>query len=90
MAGRQIWQEYDCPGCGIDFDLWDILVVGESCECSGCGGRHQAGPGEVVDTTYLIGRDGVMQCRGVPADAAQKAAWTAEAAPDGYLHPRAG
>lgn len=80
-ATRSIWQEYDCPACGIDFDLFEdeLLAVGEQCYCSGCGGHHKAGPGEPIDQTYMIGRDGELIIRGVPADAAQKAAWIKEA-----------
>ena len=76
-----IWQEYDCPVCGMDFDLAEdqILAVGESCSCSGCGGQHIAGlDGGPNETMIRLVADGAIEFRPLPRDAAEKAAWLAE------------
>jgi hypothetical protein len=39
-----IWQEYDCPISGIDFDLCPPVYEGDSFHCSGCWGSHIATP----------------------------------------------
>ncbi len=79
MPSPDIWQDYDCPNCGIDFDLHgaDILAIGEKCYCSGCGQYHTAGID--IMQTCIHSSNGELECRGVPKDAAEKAAWIAEA-----------
>lgn len=76
MDEPKIWQEYDCPGSKIDFDLYDngLLFVGQSTHCSGCGGEHKAGQREVIDTTYIDAGHG-MRCYGIPRDAEELAQW---------------
>jgi hypothetical protein len=75
-----IWQEYDCSS-GIDFDLneSEILADGESCYCSGCGEHHVAGK-DGPKWTYVQHHNGELESRGLPKDAAEKAAWLAEIA----------
>lgn len=75
-----IWQEYDCPRCGIDFDLngAEIVSEGEYFHCSGCGGTHVGGKDGPTQTCVSIG--GTLDFRGVPPDAETKAAWLAEVA----------
>ena len=75
-----MWQEYDCPACGMDFELdaCDILAVGESCYCSGCGGHHTAGQDGPTETMLRLYVNGELSYRGLPRDAAEKAAWLAE------------
>lgn len=75
-----IWQEYDCPFSGIDFDLTDheILAVGERCYCSGCGGFHTAGEDGPDETFVRLTPDGDLIYRDLPRDAAEKSAWLAE------------
>lgn len=81
MAGKDIWQEFDCPH-GADTDLFeeDIAVVGEQVYCSWCGGYHTAGIDGPTHTGIRLS-DGEVHYRGLPADAAEKAAWIAEAVP---------
>jgi hypothetical protein len=76
----EIWQEYDCPS-GIDFDLFegDILTIGESCYCSGCGKHHVAGVDGPTQTAAQHA-NGEVEYRGLPKDAAEKAAWLSEIA----------
>jgi hypothetical protein len=75
-----IWQEYDCPKCGIDFDLADreILAVGEKCYCSGCGVYHTAGEDGPKETMVRLVADSELIFRGIPKDANEKDAWLAE------------
>lgn len=81
MDDLDIWQEYDCPGSGIDFDLHgtEILAIGEQCYCSGCGRNHTAGA-DIRLQTYVRKADGELDYRDAPKDAEEKAAWLAEAA----------
>lgn len=74
---RQIWQDYDCPACGIDFDLFneEILTPGEQCPCSGCGGYHTAGKDGPSETML----SDPFEIRELPRDATEKAAWILEA-----------
>jgi hypothetical protein len=76
---KEILQEYDCPANRVDFDLCgsDILVDGESFVCPECGGCHVVGK-DVDAQTALIHENGVWEHRGLPKDAAEKAAWLAE------------
>lgn len=71
----EISQEYDCPESGIDFDLHgtDILALGESCYCSGCGKHHTAGK-DIDLNTYIRLPDGTLSCRHTPKNAEEKAA----------------
>lgn len=41
---REVWQDYDCPLSGIDFDLTDGQMVHEGMRfrCPGCGREHMA------------------------------------------------
>lgn len=75
-----IWQDYDCPLSGIDFDIHgtDIVAIGETFYCSGCGKTHTAGVDVNLQTYVSIG-DGKLDYRGMPKDAEEKAAWIAEA-----------
>lgn len=77
-----IWQQYDCPKSGIDFDIFDgeILAAGERCYCSGCGGYHTAGKDGPNETIVRLAADGEMIFRDLPKDAAEKAAWLEEVA----------
>lgn len=81
MDDLDIWQEYDCPGSGIDFDLHgsEILAVGEQCYCSGCDRFHTAGS-DIQPQTYIRLADGELDYRDAPKGAEEKAAWIAEAA----------
>ncbi len=76
------FQEYDCSGCGIDFDLVDeqILCPGERCFCSGCDGYHVAGVDGPTQTGIVTppGSEWYHEFRGLPRDQAEKAAWIAE------------
>lgn len=76
----KIWQEHECDGCLIDFDLEEekILAVGEKCYCSGCGGHHEAGVEPGPTQTYVTYEDDRLEVRPLPRDAAEKAAWLAE------------
>lgn len=75
-----VWQEYDCPGSGIDFDLYDgeVLFLGQSCHCSGCGGEHKAGPGEVVNETTINAGEG-LRFYGIPRDREELNLWISQA-----------
>lgn len=76
------FQEYDCTGCGIDFDLCDkqILCPGQACDCSGCDGQHVAGKDGPTQTAIVTppGSEFLHEWRDLPKDEAQKAAWIAE------------
>ena len=74
-----IWQEYDCPKCGIDFDIYgsNILAIGEKCYCSGCGGYHTA-EDVIKETMIRLVTDGELVFRGLPKDANEKASWINE------------
>jgi hypothetical protein len=75
-----IWQEYDCPQCGIDFDIAgeQILAVGERFYCSGCGEHHTAGEDGPKETMVRLVPDGELTFRDLPKDAPEKAAWQKE------------
>ncbi len=81
LPSPDIWQDYDCPNCAIDFDLhdFDILVVGEQCYCSGCGQKHTAEDLNLQTYIRANSDNEEIDFRGVPKDAAEKAAWIAEA-----------
>lgn len=53
------WQEYDCPVCGIDFDLdgSDMVVEDESFHCPGCGQMHVATPELITQYSLSSGGD---------------------------------
>lgn len=74
-----IWQEYDCPDSGIDFDIAeaDIVAVGEQFYCSGCGKHHTATLFFPATTYVRIAPGGELEFRKTPKDAAEKAAWLA-------------
>ena len=79
----EIWQEYDCPDSGIDFDIdeADIVAVGEQFYCSGCGKRHTATPDFPINTfVRLVAGGKQLEFRGTPKDAAEKSAWLNEVA----------
>lgn len=73
----ELWQEYDCPACGIDFDIHEdrLLVAGESFDCSGCDGRHVAGVDGPTETYARRGAGSELVILPLPVDAAQRAAW---------------
>lgn len=75
-----IFQSYDCPFSGIDFDLagLDILATGESTYCSGCGQYHTANEAGITETTIRLVADGDFQYRGLPKDEFEKAEWVSE------------
>lgn len=81
MTITSIWQEHECDGCMIDFDLHggEILAVGERCYCSGCGGYHAAGVPPGPTETYVAHDDREhLEIRPLPRNAPEKAAWLAE------------
>lgn len=80
MTIKKIWQEHECDGCLIDFDIEGekILAVGEQVYCSGCGGHHTAGVEPGPTETYTESTTGEFGVRPLPKDAAEKAAWLAE------------
>lgn len=84
MADMEIFQEYDCPFCGVDFDLFgqNIVIGGEKFRCIGCGNLLQGGVDGPRETVLPTGDDEApfFEFRGLPADVAQKKAWLAEAA----------
>ena len=78
---ERIWQEYLCQESAILFDRVDedLLLRGQRFECLGCRRWHTAG----IDgpTQTLVARpDGDLEYRPLPADAAERRAWLAEAA----------
>lgn len=54
---HEIWQAYDCPLSGIDFDLHgaDLVHKGQSFHCPGCGQDHIAGVDVQVETCIETG-----------------------------------
>lgn len=79
-----IWQEFDCPLSGIDFDIAgaDILTAGDSTYCSGCGQHHTTAEANITGTMFrTTNEDEPIEYRGLPIDAAQKAQWLAEVIP---------
>ena len=80
MAILDIWQEYDCPESGIDFDLdeADIVAVGEKFYCSGCRKHHTATRDFPANTYVRLSHGGELEFRGVPKDVDEKDAWRAE------------
>lgn len=74
-----IWQEYDCPATGLDFDLdgAQILIAGESFNCAGCRGTHTAGIDGPTHTALRF-RDGSEEYRGLPESAEQRSVWMRE------------
>lgn len=78
-----IFQEYDCPVTGIDFDLneAEIVCAGQSFRCACCEQSHVAGVDVAMQTA--IGREGSgdrLDFRPLPRDATERAAWLAESA----------
>lgn len=75
-----IWQEYDCPDSGIDFDIAeaDIVAVGEQFYCPGCGKQHTATLDFPATTYVRLLPGGDLEFRRTPKDSAEKAAWLAE------------
>lgn len=51
---------YDCPECGIDFDLEPLPPFGTAVACSGCGGFHRLGID--VQTNAWREIDGSLEC----------------------------
>lgn len=47
-----VWQAYDCPESGLDFDLHEGSLVfwGQPIDCSGCGKAHIAGTDVEIET----------------------------------------
>ena len=76
-----IWQEFDCPNQGIDFDIAgaDILAAGESVYCSGCGQYHTAEEAKITETMFKRDdEDAPIEFRGLPRSAEEKAQWLSE------------
>jgi hypothetical protein len=75
-----IWQEYDCPESGLDFDIGDadIVAIGEEFYCCGCGKTHTATADFPHNTYVLLSENGTLDYRRTPKDAAEKAAWRVE------------
>ncbi len=78
MMDPDIWQEYDCPNSGIDFDIHgaEILAIGEQFYCA--GRNHTAGK-DIELQTYVRKADGELDFRPAPKDAQEKEAWIAAA-----------
>lgn len=76
----EIWQDYDCPDSGIDFDIdeADIVSVGDQFYCSGCGKQHTATLDFPSNTYVRLSPGGELENRRIPKDAGEKAAWLAE------------
>ncbi len=77
-----IFQEYDCRICGLDYDLAGdrIVVDGEKFACPGCGTILQAGldgPRQTIIPTPT--GENHFEFRRLPADNAEKQAWLKEA-----------
>lgn len=77
-----IWQEYDCPDSGVDFDIDEagLVAVGEQFYCPGCGKHHTATIDFPENTYVRLFHGGALECRRTPKDAAEKDAWRAEVA----------
>jgi hypothetical protein len=80
LAQPEIWQEYDCPDSGIDFDIdeGEIVAVGEQFYCCGCGQKHTATLGFPKNTCVRLLPGGDLEFRRTPRDATEKAEWLAE------------
>lgn len=64
MSTRDLWQSYDCPSQGVDFDLdgEGLVFYGQRIECSACGGSHVGGEEVSVETCVdFVGEDGVVE-----------------------------
>lgn len=66
---REVWQAYDCPLSGVDFDLTGEQMVhqGQRFRCAGCGQEHMAGVHVRVETFEEV--DGSTFFPGLPATA---------------------
>ena len=55
----EVWQAYDCPVSGIDFDLHNEHLVhqGQRFHCCGCGGEHVAGVDVRIETCIEMGEE---------------------------------
>jgi hypothetical protein len=58
-AMPEVWQEYDCPDTGLDFDIFPphLLKRGDVFHCSGCGQDHTAGVDVMVQQCVDRGGD---------------------------------
>ena len=78
----EIWQEYDCPESGIDFDIDEpnLVCVGEQFYCCGCGMQHTATIDFPENTYIRLSVGGELEYRRTPVSTAEKDAWSAEVA----------
>lgn len=76
-----IWQEYDCPATGIDFDLGgdQIKYMFQAFHCPGCGHDHIATSALISETMVRLDNE-ELQFRGLPKTAEEKANWIVEVA----------
>lgn len=85
---KYIFQEYDCPESGIDFDLAgeEIVTKGQKFICRCCHKEYVAGVDAAMQTAvgFMAGKDIKLDFRDLPTDEVQKAAWIAEAIDDPY------
>jgi len=83
LGDLEIFQEYDCPFCGVDFDLFgpSIVTGGEKFHCVGCGATLQGGVDGPRQTILPTGADEepFFEFRKLPASLAEKQAWLTEA-----------
>lgn len=70
MSAASIWQAYDCPLSGIDFDLdaEHLVHQGQKFYCSACGQEHTAGVDVEVET--FVETPAGLQFPDLPADQA--------------------
>lgn len=74
-SGLELWQEFDCQSCGIDYDLEQLAIAGQAITCpGGCDRVHVAGVDGPTETIARDGR-GRMRFLGLPVDEAQRSAW---------------
>ncbi len=71
---KKVWQAYDCPISGIDFDIDAEHLVHQRQRfyCSACGQEHTAGVDVEVET-FVDAPDG-LEYPALPADPSEIAA----------------
>ncbi|CAG9177716.1 hypothetical protein LMG32289_03883 [Cupriavidus pampae] len=62
-TNESYWQEYECPRCGQDLDIYPIPYRGDTIGC-GCGTEWPAW--EHQPNTYIVDADGCMICVTLP------------------------
>lgn len=75
MIEDYLWQEYDCPYTGMDFDLCgeEIVAQGDIVICSCCN-RGFIASKEAVANTYVKNLDGTLTIVELPKNAEERQA----------------